>query len=252
MRHTDYALDNTPPSTAANPTRNVPVASVDAGLFFERDLASGWIQTLEPRLYYLYQAYEYQGDLPRFDAAMLTFSYRQLFRDNRFAGLDRIGDANRVAIGVTSRLLNAATGAERLTARLGTTGYLRDRRVTLTGPPGADERQSTSALAGEVQARVGPLALTSTFAWDHHDGELDETGFGVDVQARQPADRQHRLPAQNALRRGPNGRILLLAAGAALVCVRAMEPRLAFWSKHRALRRDRIRQLLSGRQTGLA
>ena len=179
LRHTDYALDNTPPSTAANPTRNVPVASVDAGLFFERDLASGWIQTLEPRLYYLYQAYEYQDDLPRFDAAMLTFSYRQLFRDNRFAGLDRIGDANRVAIGVTSRLLNATTGAERLTARLGTTGYLRDRRVTLAGQPGADERQSTSALAGEVRARVGPLALTSTFAWDHHAGELDETGFGV-------------------------------------------------------------------------
>ena len=182
LRHTAYDLVGTPPDVAAAPTRNVRVASVDAGLFFERELGGGLIQTLEPRLYYLYQSYAEQDGLPRFDAAVMTFSFRQLFRDNRFAGLDRFGDAEQVAFGVTSRLLSATTGAERLTAQLGTIGYLSDRRVTLNGQGDPRDLHATSAVAGELRAIIGDFALTTTLAWDPRFGELDEAGFGLNFR----------------------------------------------------------------------
>lgn len=179
LRLTDYALDSRAPGASADESRTVHLAIADAGLFLERDLADGWIQTLEPRLNYLVQSYADQDHLPRFDTTIPSFSYRQMFRDNRFAGLDRIGDANRVAMGVTSRLLSTTTGAERLTARVGVVRHFRDRRVTFAGPPGPDETRRTSPLATELQTTLGPVSLVSTLAWDHQDGQLDETGLSL-------------------------------------------------------------------------
>ena len=179
LRLTDYALDSPTPGASADESRTVHLAIADAGIFLERDLPGGWIQTLEPRLNYLVQSYAAQDHLPRFDTTVPSFSYRQMFRDNRFAGLDRIGDANRVAIGLTSRLLSTTTGAERLTARVGVARHLRDRRVTFAGPPGPDETRRTSPLATELQTTLGRVSLVSTLAWDHQDGQLDETGLSL-------------------------------------------------------------------------
>ena len=102
-------------------------------MFFERDLNwfnTNLIQTLEPRVYYLWQEFDDQSQLPRFDASNLTFGYTQLFRGNRFSGLDRIGDANQVSAGVTTRFLDQATGQEYFRFSIGEIFYLKDRRVT--------------------------------------------------------------------------------------------------------------------------
>ena len=185
LRLTDYTLDTVAAGaavaagTGGNDSRTVQLGTADAGLFLERDLPGGWIQTLEPRLNYLVQSYADQDHLPRFDTTVPAISYRQLFRDNRFAGLDRIGDANRIAMGLTSRLLSTTTGRERLTARVGVVRHFRDRRVTFAGRPGPDETRRTSPVAGEVQTSLGPVSLISTLAWDHRDGQLDETGLSL-------------------------------------------------------------------------
>ncbi len=68
-------------------------AALDSGLIFERDLelnTGSFIQTLEPRLYYLYNEYQDQTDIPVFDSTELTFGMNQLFRENRFSGKDRM------------------------------------------------------------------------------------------------------------------------------------------------------------------
>ncbi|MCZ6852798.1 MAG: LPS assembly protein LptD, partial [Gammaproteobacteria bacterium] len=131
--------------------------------------------TLEPRAYYLYQEYVDQQQLPRFDASRLTFGYNQLFRENRFSGLDRIGDANQLTVGITTRFLNAGTGLEYLRASIGEIIYFEDRRVTLSGTPGADELQTTSALAGELTTTLnGRWRVTGALVWDPHDNEVDE------------------------------------------------------------------------------
>jgi LPS-assembly protein len=116
-------------------SRSVPIASVDAGATFERDFNWGgkaWIQTLEPRLYYLRVPYRDQFDLPIFDTRELTFGWNSLFRDNSFGGADRQADANQLALALTTRILSGSDGSEKLTAGFGRITYFDAPRVRLT------------------------------------------------------------------------------------------------------------------------
>lgn len=132
---TNYELRNTAPGASTSLSRSLPIGSVDAGLLFER-LTTGAtrrIQTLEPRMLYVHVPFRDQDDLPVFDTITPDLNLVQLFRTNRFLGVDRIGDTDQVSIGVTSRLLDVDTGEELLSGTIGQTRYLSDRQVTLPG-----------------------------------------------------------------------------------------------------------------------
>src|SRR5690606_9693966 len=82
MKYITYTLDNSlMGQTDDNPDALVPVGDVDMGLYFERNTTwlDGFIQTLEPRMYYLHSKYEDQSAIPNFDTKELTFSYQQLY-----------------------------------------------------------------------------------------------------------------------------------------------------------------------------
>jgi len=116
-------------------SRGMPISSVDAGLFFDRPIqwaGRAFDQTLEPRLYYLDIPFRDQSRLPNFTTAEKDFSFAQIFTENRFVGGDRVGDANQLTIGLTSRMIESATGLERLTASLGQVYYFEAPRVTLS------------------------------------------------------------------------------------------------------------------------
>jgi len=141
----------------ADATRSVPLASVDAGLYFDRPWdfrGSSYFQTLEPRLFYVRVPYRDQSQLPNFSTAEVDFGANSLFRENRFIGGDRIGDANQVTAAVTSRLVESGTGLERLTATLGQIYYLDPQRVTLDGPPREGNKSDLVAL---VSGQVTPV-----------------------------------------------------------------------------------------------
>lgn len=155
VRYTGYDL-NDQTTGPSDPDRTTPVASLDSGLFFERNVGlfgNDLLQTLEPRAFYLYVPHKNQDELPRFDTSLRDFSFQQMFEDNRFSGADRMGDANQLTLAVTSRLLDPATGTQHASLSLGQILYFRDREVTLSPTLPADE-QSTSNLVGEVDLRL--------------------------------------------------------------------------------------------------
>jgi LPS-assembly protein len=118
--------------------RVLPITSVDSGLVFERDanyLDRNFIQTLEPRAYYVYIPHRRQDQIPAFDTAIDDFNFSQLFTENRYLGSDRIGDANQVTLAAVTRLLDPVTGEERFRAAIGQRYYFEDQRVTLTEAP---------------------------------------------------------------------------------------------------------------------
>ncbi|MCP3748766.1 LPS-assembly protein LptD [Pseudomonas sp. SBB6] len=152
--------------------RDVPIFSVDSGLYFDRNtqwFGKNYRQTLEPRLYYLNVPYKDQSDIPVFDTSESTFNYSSLFRDNRFSGSDRIGDENKLSLGVTNRWIEE-NGFERQRFSIGQALYFKDRKVQL---PGIDYRTRDDALSD-----VSPYALeyeyrfnrdwrfNSDFNWD--------------------------------------------------------------------------------------
>jgi LPS-assembly protein len=151
-----------------SPTRSLPIASLDAGLFFDRSLSHDsepYLQTLEPRLFYLRVPYRDQSQLPLFDTAPLTFSWGQLFRDNRYTGADRQTDANQLTLAVSSRLLRESDGLERLSVSLGQIRYFDDSRVAL--PRETPVVQGKSAWVADVGwAPSDRWNIGASYQWD--------------------------------------------------------------------------------------
>jgi LPS-assembly protein len=146
---TQYALGLNNTSAKANYERAIPIISVDTGMTLERDFVafeSEYVQTLEPRIYYVNIPYENQDMLPNFDSAPAAFSFMQMFTENRFIGSDRIGDAEQVTAALTSRLLDSDTGNERLRVAIGQRFSARTPRVIL-GVPTATTNQSDVLLS---------------------------------------------------------------------------------------------------------
>ena len=129
------------------------------------------LQTLEPRVYYLYQDKIDQSGLPNFDASPLTFTYDQLFRENRFSGVDRIGDANQVTLGVTSRLIDPQTGIEQLRVGFAQRFYFKGQQVTLPGFPARTE--TSSDMLAALSGHIAPNLIAE--AGIQYNQETDET-----------------------------------------------------------------------------
>lgn len=138
LEHTRYGLNNTVAGQRETPTRTLPIASLDTGMILER-LAGGtshnWLQTLEPRLLYVHVPYREQADLPVFDTIVPDLNLVQLYRKNRFLGVDRIGDTDQLSVGVTTRILDLDSGEEVVTATVGQALYLSEQGVSLPGQP---------------------------------------------------------------------------------------------------------------------
>jgi LPS-assembly protein len=113
--------------------RTVPILSLDSGLIFERDarfFGQDFVQTLEPRLFYLNVPDRDQSAIPLFDTSRFDVGFAQIFAENRYSGSDRIGDANDLTAALSSRLIDAASGVERLRATIGQRYYFDDQKVT--------------------------------------------------------------------------------------------------------------------------
>ena len=126
LRYTQYYLGN---STlfADSPNRLLPVASLKGGVFLERSTSlfdTDYTHTLEPSFYYLYVPDKNQNYLPAFDTAVYNLTYYSLFRENRYTGIDRLGDANQLTLALTSRLIESRTGKEQAYIRIGQIMYL--------------------------------------------------------------------------------------------------------------------------------
>ncbi|MCF6758991.1 LPS-assembly protein LptD [Pseudomonas balearica] len=179
-----------------SPDRGVPILSVDSGLYFDRDtqwFGKDYRQTLEPRLFYLYVPKEDQTDIPIFDTSETSFSYSSLWRENRFSGNDRIGDANQLSLGVTNRWIESS-GFERQRLSIGQAFYFADRKVQM---PGIDyrtrktEQSSVSPYALEYMYRYNrDWNFTSTFNWDP---DASRTRSGSAMWHYQPADNPNKI-----------------------------------------------------------
>lgn len=176
IHYTQYDLERIDAGEKENPTRSVPIFSLDSGVFFERDSsfnASPYLHTLEPRLQYLYIPYREQSTLPVFDSASVSSDINQLFNANRFSGADRINDANQITYGLTSRYISLDSGSEILTATLGQTYQFEDSRVTLSGEPVRKESWSDLQLDLTYQPILG-LKVDATLIRNQQSREIDQ------------------------------------------------------------------------------
>ena len=178
--HTSFSVEDGSGVPQNIEDRNLSMSSLDAGLFFERELESGLIQTLEPRIFYLNVPFRDQSLLPIFDTQTSVFSTALLFRDNRFNGGDRIGDANQLTLALSSRLLSPDTGHEYFRASLGQIRYFEDRQVTLTG---IIEENNKSDLMAELAVSLQDWSMSASTQWNTDDNHSQRGNFLLHYQS---------------------------------------------------------------------
>ena len=155
---TSYSLSNESAGTPTALQRTLPVFSTDSGMVFERDtefFGDSYLQTLEPRAYYLYIPYKNQSQIPLFDTAVGDLNYAQIFSENSFVGGDRINDANQLTLAATSRLLSPRSGQELIRGTLGQRYYFSDQRVTLNAGDPVRKYMASDWLAS-LAGRIAP------------------------------------------------------------------------------------------------
>ena len=199
LHATSYQFDAPLANGATSASRVVPTFSLDSGLLFERDASyfgRSFTQTLEPRAFYVRTPYRDQSYLPNYDSGVNSFNFATVFTENAFVGNDRISDTNLLTLGVTSRLLDPATGAEAV--RLGIAQRLRfdDQRVSL---PALGTTPVPGALP--VTDRVSDLLVGASVNWVpqwtfdstvQYNPKISAVRAGVHRRALQPGQLPHR------------------------------------------------------------
>ncbi|MDH5613379.1 MAG: LPS assembly protein LptD, partial [Gammaproteobacteria bacterium] len=178
--HTRYDVEDGSGIKQNIEDRNLSMSSLDAGLFFEREFDNGLMQTLEPRIYYLNVPFRDQSLLPNFDTQSSVFSTALLFRDNRFNGGDRIGDANQLTLALSSRLISTDTGNEYLRASIGQISYFEDRQVSLIG---VIDNNNKSDLIAELAANIYDWSLSASTQWDTDNNRSQRGNFLLHYQS---------------------------------------------------------------------
>jgi LPS-assembly protein len=204
---THYNISNQPVGFASEVQRSLPVFDIDSGLYFDRHLTLGntdYQQTLEPRVFYLYTPYRNQDNIPLFDTGLPPFNYDSLFAINRFSGIDRVGDANQLTFALTTRLLDADSGAEKFRASIGEIYYFHNRLLNSCAPYGTPASVSTNLIcatnnlvavgATSPTEKTSPLAgqlsyqlnrswnTTANAAWDPHNHQVVSGNWNFQYQ----------------------------------------------------------------------
>ena len=168
-------------------TRGIGFFSVDLGTYFEKEVKwrnRQFIHSFEPRAYYLVQEYEDQSAIPIFDTTRFFYGYSQLFRRDRFSGIDRIADANELTLGITSTINNPQSGREVALFRLGKTSQFRDRKVLLDDFE--INRELDEAFSGDISLVLNDrLRSVIGFVWNHKNREWSQSSFHMNYMGKE-------------------------------------------------------------------
>ncbi|MFZ3128077.1 MAG: LPS-assembly protein LptD [Rhodoferax sp.] len=169
LHATGYQFDTALSNGARSADSVVPTFSLDSGLVFEREtsvLGRGLTQTLEPRAFYVYTPYRNQSLLPNYDTGANDFNFATIYTENAFGGHDKISDNNLLTLGLTTRYLDADSGAQ--LARLGIAQRLRfeDQLVTLNSTTAPAQTGFSDVLLGASLNVLDRWSLDSTVQYN--------------------------------------------------------------------------------------
>ena len=166
IQHTQYDLNNQVSGYSSSPSKTIPTVSINSEMVFSKQLEnSNLVHQIKPRLFYLYAPEENQDDIPIFDSGLNTFSYAQLFRDNRFSGLDRTSDANQLSISISNNYYDLENYRNIFNISIGKIIYFEDRNISIDNE--TLYTRSNSNYVAEMEYRPKEnISLISTFLYD--------------------------------------------------------------------------------------
>jgi len=168
LQHTQYNLDNQTAGFSSNPSKTIPIFSLNSEMVFSKAIGkSSLVHQIKPRLFYLYAKEENQDDIPIFDTGLNTFSYAQMFRDNRFSGVDRTSDANQLTVSISSNFYDMENFREIFNISVGKIIYFEDRNISVDNET-IYTRTNSNIIAEMEYKPTENISLISTFLYDTH------------------------------------------------------------------------------------
>jgi LPS-assembly protein len=143
----DYHTDEPMSDGRRDASRWIPTFTTDSSVSFDRNttlFGRDLVQSLEPRLLYVFTPYHNQSSLPLYDTAPKDFNEVSIYSDNDFTGIDRISDLNELTAGATTRYNDSTNGRELLRLGLAQRFLFKDELVTPDNTP--DTRKISDLL----------------------------------------------------------------------------------------------------------
>ena len=170
IQHTSYDLRNQSSGFSSNPSKTIPIFSLDSEMTLSRKINNSNVaHQIKPRIFYLYSGEENQDDIPIFDTGLNDFSYSQLFRDNSYSGLDRNNNANQMTLSLSSNFYDFEESRDLFTASIGQILYFEDRNVSLDN--NTIYNRPNSNIVAELEYRPTTKAkFTSTYRYNSKGG----------------------------------------------------------------------------------
>lgn len=187
VQATSYNLQNQTTGLDNAPSSVIPTASLDGTVYFDRQTSffgRAVNQTLEPRVFYLYTPYKDQSAQPLFDTSVTDQTISRIFSENRYAGYDRVGDANQVTYAITSRFSDATTSEELFSVTAGQRLNLTPQRIVLSGLETASTNDSDYFV--NARGRLNKqLYLDATSQINSESGRNERSNFSVNYSPSQ-------------------------------------------------------------------
>ena len=184
LQHNQYFLDDSTNQFDNKESFTVPKLSIDGKLFIEREteiLNKSFIQSLEPRLFYLLVPNVRQDHIPNFGTAQYETNFQSILRSNRFGGLDRVGDANQLAFTLTNRYLDTLTGSERFRLSIGQVIHFRNRKVSPLNNLKVTDELSEFLFESSLFLN-DDVTIRGALKYDPNEGHLSKSNFSMRYQ----------------------------------------------------------------------
>jgi LPS-assembly protein len=177
-----YAFDQPLVTGQTDAAVTVPTFSLDSGLVLERKtslLGRNFVQTLEPRAFYVYTPFRDQNYLPNYDSAQLDFNAATIFSENQYGGNDRIADNNLLTVGANTRFLDPDTGAEAARFAVAQRYRFSDQRVVVPGQPTPISERLSDVLFGASLAYSPKWSADAVMQYNFHASQSVRSTLGV-------------------------------------------------------------------------
>ena len=186
-----YKLQSSPKKEVTRRNFKAPYASLDTALSFERSFyyrKRSYLQTLVPRIYFLYLKQDHEPSLPRFDSAPYTSSFSNIFRRDQFSGYDELSGARRISVGLTTAFFDRNSGKEFFKVSIGQLRNLDNQ----DGFPHSGARQtallSSSPIFLQSRLQFNRIGVNASYEWDSKQTQTNQLNLSVRYKRKNPRE----------------------------------------------------------------
>ena len=157
---------------------------------FERPFSykkRSYLQTLVPRVYFLYVKKDHEPTLPRFDSGPYTPSFSNIFRRDQFSGYDELRGTRRISIGITTAFFRRNSGKEFFKASIGQIKYLDNQDSFL--PSGIRKTFPSKSSPIFVQSRLQftRFNVNASYEWDSKKSQTNQISLSARYKGDNPS-----------------------------------------------------------------